>query len=199
MRSKPVGTNNNTIKFLYSYGGKIVPRRTDGQLRYTGGHTRVLALHPSTSFSELMGKLSELSGSSSFTLRCPLPNGDLDTLISIKSDEDLANIIEEYDRASSSLPRQLKIKAILTPPKKLSPPPSSSSTTHSSSGSPHSSTESHPYSAAREFVPRNYSPVPVSYPIGFRYGTAKGCSPTRQFDGSPRFLYRGPCCNNYCH
>ncbi|KAM1703297.1 hypothetical protein ACFX14_028422 [Malus domestica] len=29
-------------------------------------------------------------------MRCPLPNGDLETLISVKFDEDLVNIIEEY-------------------------------------------------------------------------------------------------------
>jgi hypothetical protein len=40
-----------TIKFLFSYGGKIIPRLTDGKLRYSGGHTRVLALPPTISFS----------------------------------------------------------------------------------------------------------------------------------------------------
>lgn len=43
--------SDTTIKFLCSYGGKILPRHTDGKLRYTGGHTRVLALRPSISFS----------------------------------------------------------------------------------------------------------------------------------------------------
>lgn len=172
----------NTIKFLFSYGGKILPRLTDGKLRYTGGHTRVLALPPPISFSELMVKLVELCGSS-VTLKCPLPNGDLETLISITSDEDLKNIIEEYDRASSSLIHPLKIRAILSPPKsfkKLSPPPSSSSSsTHSLPGSPHASVESPPYVAVN------------------RLNRLKGSCYTRQLDGSPRFLYRFA--NNYCH
>ncbi|TKY55256.1 clustered mitochondria protein [Spatholobus suberectus] len=203
MGAKPVDNNNdnnNTVKFLYSYGGKILPRHTDGKLRYYGGHTRVLALHPSTSFAELMVKLTELCGSP-VTLRCPLPNGDLDTLISVTSDEDLANIIEEYDRASSSLPNPLKIRAILSLPKKLlSPSPSSSSSAaHSPSGSPHSSAGSLRCSAAHRSVCRSCSPVPVACPIGFRNGAAKGCWYTRQLDGSPRFLYRGPHWNNYCH
>lgn len=47
MESKP----SNTIKILYSYGGKIRLRSTDGELRYVGGHTRVLAVDRSISFS----------------------------------------------------------------------------------------------------------------------------------------------------
>ncbi|XP_028210675.1 uncharacterized protein LOC114393520 [Glycine soja] len=198
MESKAI---DNTIKILYSYGGKILPRHTDAKLRYYGGHTRVLSLHPSTSFSELILKLTELCASP-VTLKCPLPNGDLDTLISVTSDEDLANIIHLYDRASSSLPHRLKIRAILSPPKKLSPSPSSpsSSAAHSpSGGSPHSAADSLPCPAAHQFVRRKCSPVPVAYPISVRSGAAKGCMYTRQLDGSPRFLYRGVHWNNYCH
>lgn len=139
---------------------------------------RMIAL----SFAELMVKLVELCGSS-VTLKCPLPNGDLETLISITSDEDLKNIIEEYDRASSSLIHPLKIRAILSPPKsfkKLSPPPSSSSSsTHSLPGSPHAFVESPSYVAVN------------------RLNRLKGSCYTRQLDGSPRFLYRFA--NNYCH
>jgi hypothetical protein len=47
MESKP----SNTIKILYSYGGKIRLRSTDGELRYVGGHTRVLAVDRFISFS----------------------------------------------------------------------------------------------------------------------------------------------------
>lgn len=149
-------------------------------------------------FTELMVKLGELCGSP-VTLRCPLPNGDLETLVSITSDEDLANIIEEYDKASSSLAHPLKIRAILSPPKclkKPSPPPSSSSSAaHSpSSGSPRSSAESPQYAAAQRFLRRNSSPV--GYPVGFRNGS---CWCRGQLDGSPRFRYGGPHSNYYCH
>lgn len=146
-----------------------------------------------------MIKLNELCGSP-VTLKCPLPNGDLETLISITSDEDLANIIDEYGRASSSLPHQMKIRAILSQPKKSSPS-SSSSATHSPTGSPHSSSDSLTCSAARRFIRRNCSPVAVAYPSGVRNGAAKGCCYTTQLDGSPRFLQRGPHWNNYyyCH
>ncbi|KAJ1391885.1 PB1 domain [Sesbania bispinosa] len=200
MESKPT-PSNDTIKFLYSYGGKILPRRTDSELRYSGGHTRVLAVPRSISFSELMVKLGELCGSS-VTLKCPLPNGDLETLISITSDEDLTNIIELYDRASSSLASPLKIKAILSQPKSLkklsSPLSSSSGSSHSSSCSPHASADSL-YAAPHLFNCQKLSPVPLGYPIGVGNGTVKGCWYTRQFGGSPRYLHRGPHCNNYCH
>ncbi|CBI18643.3 hypothetical protein AAG906_040870 [Vitis piasezkii] len=121
-------TSNQTIKFLCSYGGKILPRYPDGKLRYHGGETRVLAVDRSISFAELLVKLGELCGKS-VCLRCQLPTEDLDALVSVTSDEDLANLIEEYDRVASP-PASLKIRAFLSPPKsikKISPPPSSAS------------------------------------------------------------------------
>ncbi|CAK9175982.1 unnamed protein product [Ilex paraguariensis] len=131
-----VGPNGTTIKLLCSYGGKILPRYPDGKLRYQGGETRVLAVDRSISFAELLVKLGELCGTS-VSLRCQLPKEDLDALVSITSDEDLANLIEEYDRASSP-PSPLKIRAFLSHPKstkKISPLPSlaSSSTSPKSS------------------------------------------------------------------
>ncbi|RDX63249.1 hypothetical protein CR513_58347 [Mucuna pruriens] len=199
MESKP----GQTIKLLCSYDGKILPRRNDGKLRYYGGHTRVLTVDRSISFSELMVKLVEFCGSS-VILRCQLPKGDLETLISVTNDEDLANVIEEYDRASSKLAHPLKIKAVLSPPKSLkkvssAPSSSSSSASQSPSRSPHTSAESLPYAAAYRICRHNRpASAPVAYAIGVRNGSAKACCYT-QFDRSPRFLYRGPHCNNYCH
>ncbi|KAF2319855.1 hypothetical protein GH714_019672 [Hevea brasiliensis] len=112
----------DTIKFLCSYGGKILPRPVDGKLRYIGGLTRILAVDRSISFTELIIKLEEFCGYS-MQLKCQLPNGNLEMLISIKSDEELALLIEEYDRCCPGA----KIRAILSTPKSLktvSPPPS---------------------------------------------------------------------------
>ncbi|XP_059633672.1 uncharacterized protein LOC132276316 [Cornus florida] len=125
INSNPTAT---TTKFLCSYGGRILPRHPDGKLRYHGGVTRVLSVHRSVSFAELMVKLGEFCGTS-VSLRCQLPTEDLDALVSITSDEDLANLIEEYDRAASP-PSTLKIRAFLSPPKstkQISPPPSTAS------------------------------------------------------------------------
>jgi hypothetical protein len=43
--SPRASTDSGVIKFLCSYGGKILPRRHDSKLRYVGGHTRVLTIH----------------------------------------------------------------------------------------------------------------------------------------------------------
>ncbi|XP_073128509.1 RAF-like serine/threonine-protein kinase PRAF [Henckelia pumila] len=111
-----------SVKFLYSYGGRIIPRPMDGELRYVGGHTRVLSVDRAVTFSELMVKFVESCGFS-VDLRCKLPSEDMDVLISIKSDEDLENVIAEYDRVSPGA----KIRAVLFPiksAKKISPPSS---------------------------------------------------------------------------
>ena len=168
---KPTTTTTTTIKFLCSYGGKILPRHPDGKLRYHGGHTRVLAVDRSISFSELLLKLGELCGTS-VSLRCQLPTEDLDALVSITSDEDLSNLIEEYDGAASP-PSSLKIRAFLSPPKsikKISPPlpsvtaASSSNSSSSSSISSGGSTSKFPMPVAD----RNYrqmSTPPVGFPV----------------------------------
>lgn len=44
-------TNTKTLKFLCSYSGKLLPRFSDGVLRYVGGLTRVLAVDRSISYA----------------------------------------------------------------------------------------------------------------------------------------------------
>ena len=39
------------VKFMCSHGGRIVPRPPDGQLKYVGGETRVIAIPRDISFS----------------------------------------------------------------------------------------------------------------------------------------------------
>lgn len=41
----------STVKFVCSCGGRILPRKLDGELRYVGGLTRVLAVDRSVSYS----------------------------------------------------------------------------------------------------------------------------------------------------
>ncbi|KAL6543628.1 hypothetical protein OROGR_010125 [Orobanche gracilis] len=123
MVGSPVNSQKLTlspIKIVYSYGGRILPRYPDGKLRYHGGETRVLSVDRSISFSDLLVKLGEMCGNS-VSVRCQLPTEDLDALVSITSDEDLANLIEEYDRAAAAAdvtpPSSLKIRAFLSAPK----------------------------------------------------------------------------------
>ncbi|CAN8266415.1 unnamed protein product [Cochlearia groenlandica] len=155
---------NSTIKFLCSYGGKIVPRYPDGKLRYNGGHTRVLSFNRSVSFSELATKMTEMCGST-VAIRCQLPTEDLDALVSVTSDEDLSNLIEEYDLVSSSSPSPLKIRVFLNPPKTYKKKPTISPTpltlpSYTSSTSTVSSTSSSPRSPPSLSKP----PLPPSPP-----------------------------------
>ncbi|KAM0979471.1 hypothetical protein ACFX13_015606 [Malus domestica] len=188
------------LKILCSYGGKILPRHSDGTLRYVGGHNRVLAVDSSITCTELMEKLKEFCGYS-VELKCPLPNGDLETLIAVKSDEDLANIIEEYGRASSP-PRPLKIRAILAPPKspkQISPPMSTATSggDSSHSKSPFSSTDSPP----KRFVspPRRYVSPQVSPPAGHRAGYQRGSGRVCYYPCHVHTQRSNPCDMSYVH
>ena len=133
-------------------------------------------------------KLVEFCGYS-VTLRCQLPNGDLDTLISIKSDEDLTNLIEEYDESaltSSSAPS--KIRAILSPPKSLkqiSPRPSNTSTVNfSSSKSSDSGSPMEDRFRGRSFSP----PPPMAYPV-------RACYYPCHLQQNSRVFFNTPCSN----
>lgn len=156
-------TNPTTVKFLCSYGGRITPRYPDGKLRYHGGDTRVLSVSRSVSFNgqlvnqlvflpfsqfqinrlingnliltELTKKLGDICGIAVSSLRCQLPTDDLDALVTITSDEDLTNLMEEYDLASMTT---VKIRVFLSPLRsttKSSPPPSKASSSSSKSRS----------------------------------------------------------------
>lgn len=92
-----VSSPNNRVKFLCSHGGKILPRPPDGQLKYVGGETRVIAVPRDITFSELVKKLSSLCDGNVVLKYQVLPE-DLDTLISVTCDEDLQNMLAENDR-----------------------------------------------------------------------------------------------------
>ncbi|KAL2253241.1 uncharacterized protein LOC105167945 [Sesamum indicum] len=88
------------IRFMCSFGGKILPRPHDNQLRYVGGDTRIVAVHRHTTFAALLSKLSKLAGTTNINIKYQLPNEDLDALITVTADEDVENMMEEYDRLS---------------------------------------------------------------------------------------------------
>eukprot|EP00249_Psilotum_nudum_P024843 c29305_g1_i2 orf=195-5162(+) len=85
------------VKFMCSFGGKIMPRPSDGKLRYVGGETRIITVSRHVNYATLMLKMTEFYGEF-LTLKYQLPDEDLDALISVSSDEDLENMMEEYDR-----------------------------------------------------------------------------------------------------
>ncbi|XP_026454824.1 uncharacterized protein LOC113356039 [Papaver somniferum] len=93
----PLSSPKSKVKFLVSHGGKILPRLPDGQLKYVGGETRVVVVPRDISFSELMKKLNNLANGE-MVLKYQVIPEDLDILVSVKCDEDLRHMLNEYDR-----------------------------------------------------------------------------------------------------
>eukprot|EP01018_Ginkgo_biloba_P011461 Gb_30928 [translate_table: standard] len=108
--------SSSRVRFMCSYGGRILPRPHDNQLRYVGGDTRIVAVNRNISYSVLITKLSKLCGSN-VSLKYQLPNEDLDALISVTTDEDLDNMMEEYDRLQQSGNKSSRLRLFLFPAK----------------------------------------------------------------------------------
>lgn len=91
------------LRLMCSYGGHIIPRPHDKNLFYVGGETRIVVAERNSSLSDLTSRLSHtLLDGRKFTLKYQLPNEELDSLISVSSDEDLDNMVEEYDRIAAN-------------------------------------------------------------------------------------------------
>eukprot|EP00268_Persea_americana_P032991 TRINITY_DN3264_c0_g2_i3.p1 TRINITY_DN3264_c0_g2~~TRINITY_DN3264_c0_g2_i3.p1 ORF type:complete len:1317 (-),score=311.20 TRINITY_DN3264_c0_g2_i3:1228-5178(-) len=88
-------SHSGKMKFLCSFGGRILPRPSDGNLRYVGGDTRIITIKKNISWQELRRKTFGICNQQ-HTIKYQLPGEDLDALISVSSDEDLQNMIEEY-------------------------------------------------------------------------------------------------------
>ncbi|KAB5560520.1 hypothetical protein DKX38_005477 [Salix brachista] len=113
-RSDYHSSHDPRVRFMCSFGGKILPRPHDNQLRYAGGDTRIVAVHRSTTFSTLITKLSKLSGIVNLSVKYQLPNEDLDALISVTTDEDVDNMMDEYDRVfHNQNPRSARLRLFL--------------------------------------------------------------------------------------
>ncbi|KAK8585271.1 hypothetical protein V6N13_139205 [Hibiscus sabdariffa] len=102
------------VRFMCCFGGKILPRPQDNQLCYVGGDTRIVSVHRSISFSAFLIKLSKLSGIGNLSVKYQLPNEDLDALISVTTEEDLENMMDEYDRlAQNHNPQLARLRVFL--------------------------------------------------------------------------------------
>ncbi|KAF9601585.1 hypothetical protein IFM89_020501 [Coptis chinensis] len=91
-------SSNYKVKFMCSYGGKILPRPHDNQLSYVGGDTKILSMDRNIKFSNIISKLSTICSDSDICFKYQLPGEDLDALISVTNDEDLEHMMLEYDR-----------------------------------------------------------------------------------------------------
>ncbi|XP_056845947.1 uncharacterized protein LOC108812288 isoform X2 [Raphanus sativus] len=92
--SRASDSSLNQAKFLCSFGGRIIPRPRDQKLRYVGGETRIIRISKTISFQELMHKMTEMFPEAR-TIKYQLPGEDLDALVSVSSDEDIQNMMEE--------------------------------------------------------------------------------------------------------
>ncbi|KAL1200446.1 putative serine/threonine-protein kinase SIS8 [Cardamine amara subsp. amara] len=105
--SRASDSSLNLAKFLCSFGGKIIPRPRDQKLRYVGGETRIIRISKTISFQGLMHKMTEMFPDAR-TIKYQLPGEDLDALVSVSSDEDLQNMMEEcivFGNGGSEKPR----------------------------------------------------------------------------------------------
>jgi hypothetical protein len=98
-------SSSRMMKCLCSFGGRILPRPSDGKLRYVGGQTRILRLRKDISWLELRQK-ALLIYNLVHILKYQLPGEDLDALVSVSSDEDLQNMMEEYNLIEDREPPQ---------------------------------------------------------------------------------------------
>ncbi|GAV73501.1 PB1 domain-containing protein/Pkinase_Tyr domain-containing protein [Cephalotus follicularis] len=82
------------LKVLCSFGGKILPRPSDGKLRYVGGETRIILIRKNITWSELKQKILAIYNQG-HVIKYQLPGEELDALVSVSCDEDLQNMMEE--------------------------------------------------------------------------------------------------------
>ncbi|XP_022758611.1 uncharacterized protein LOC111305384 isoform X2 [Durio zibethinus] len=107
------GSQSGKMKFLCSFGGKILPRPSDGKLRYVGGETRIISIQKCLSWEELVRKTLDICNQP-HSIKYQLPGEDLDALISVSSDEDLQNMLEEY-HGLEKLEGSQRLRIVLIP------------------------------------------------------------------------------------
>ncbi|KAJ6774832.1 SERINE-THREONINE PROTEIN KINASE [Salix purpurea] len=83
------------MKVLCSFGGKILPRPSDGQLRYVGGEKRIMCVARDISWHEFKQKTLAIYNEAR-VIKYQLPGEDLDALVSVSCDEDLLNMMGEW-------------------------------------------------------------------------------------------------------
>lgn len=112
--------SNYKVKFMCSYGGKILPRPHDNQLSYVGGETKILAVDRFVKFAVVISKLTTLCDGD-VCFKYQLPGEDLDALISVTNDDDLEHMMHEYDRLNRASPIPARLRLFLFPVSGQSP------------------------------------------------------------------------------
>ncbi|CAN8236233.1 unnamed protein product [Cochlearia groenlandica] len=112
---------NGKLRVMCRYGGDIVSLPQSKSMRYVGGDIRIVAVPSSaeTSFASLIGHLKVTLGISyPFKVKYQLPDQELDSLISVETDDDVEIMMEEhgYLSSDSSIPKS-RIRLFLFPSK----------------------------------------------------------------------------------
>ncbi|VVA91520.1 unnamed protein product [Arabis nemorensis] len=94
--SSASGSLTAKVKVLCSFGGKIRPRPGDSKLRYVGGETHIISIRKDITWQELRQKVLEIYYRT-HVVKYQLPGEDLDALVSVSCDEDLQNMMDEYN------------------------------------------------------------------------------------------------------
>ncbi|XP_073292428.1 uncharacterized protein [Primulina huaijiensis] len=87
-------SSSTKLKILCSFGGSILPRPSDGKLRYVGGETRIIIIRKDITWQELWQKATAIYFETQ-TIKYQYPGEDLDALVSVSTDEDLLNMMED--------------------------------------------------------------------------------------------------------
>nr|GMD76995.1 Serine/threonine-protein kinase CTR1 [Ipomoea batatas] len=107
------------VKLLCSFGGKILPRPSDGALRYVGGQTRIISVRRDVSFGEMIGKMMDTYGQD-VVIKYQLPDEDLDALVSVSCPDDLENMMDEYEKlVEKSADGSAKLRVFLFSPSEV--------------------------------------------------------------------------------
>ncbi|VFQ83383.1 unnamed protein product [Cuscuta campestris] len=107
-RHTPINRWSKKYKFLCSFGGKILPRPGDGKLRYAGGDTRIICITRDISWDEFKEKILTVY-STTYIIKYQLPGEELDALVTVSSDEDLQNMMEECNLLEDGGSQKLRI------------------------------------------------------------------------------------------
>jgi hypothetical protein len=151
------------VRLMCSFGGRILPRPGDRQLRYVGGETRIVSFpRAATSFAALVAALAKVApvlfapGAPRPSLKYQLPQDDLDSLVSITSDDDVDHLMDELDRIqdlSANVARPPRLRVFL-----FAPAPDAAF------GSVFSGTTSEAASTDQWFVDALNAPAPQPHP-----------------------------------
>ncbi|KAL0910928.1 hypothetical protein M5K25_019024 [Dendrobium thyrsiflorum] len=115
----PVNINRNPsdkVKLCCKFGGKLMPRLSDGALHYVGGRTHIMVFPRDITLQEFYSKMEDTYGGP-VVICYKLSDQDLHSLVSISSDEELDSMMEECDSLlEASEYESAKVQVFLFPP-----------------------------------------------------------------------------------